>query len=207
MKFDSRTVRRFAIRWAIVFVLLIFPWPQFSNAFCHGFQSACRVLLAVTMPGSTVLVENNTGWKRVSCDTQITIRPRHENRPGSGEVAAKPEKIVVLDSRSLGWMPIAMILALVGATPFPRSGRIFALMSGLFAVLIFVGISVWVSVNVAAPGTAAIGWRDLFFFYADHLLIQNLWLSFLFPTLVWSALFARALCAEQAGLMAKRMSS
>src|SRR5262249_10281423 len=85
------------------------------------------------------------------------------------------------------------ILALIGATPFARRCWIPALLGGLIAVFIFVGISVWVSVNAAGQGATASGWRELFFLLANHLLIQNLWLSFLFPTLVWSALFAWAL--------------
>ena len=84
-----------------------------------------------------------------------------------------------MDSRSFGWMPNAVLFALVGATPAAWVCRRKILATGFVTANVFVAATIWVSASYAAHlGTPTL-------FYARHLLVENLWLAFLVPTLTW----------------------
>ena len=82
-------------------------------------------------------------------------------------------------------MPHAMILALVAAVPIPWPCRLRMMIGSLFVVHGFVAVTVVVSVGSEIYSESSPEWHSLLFHWADSLLIRNLWISFVFPTLVW----------------------
>src|SRR5208283_1493118 len=120
-------------------------------------------------------------------DTKITLADPKSVQPG-GEM---PAMVLSLDSRSVGWMPNAMLLALAGATPWNWSRRLKALLGGGLVVNAFVAVSILARVGDAVLGAQSSGWHSLLLMLDNHLLVENLWLSFLFPTLVWLALLIK----------------
>ena len=125
------------------------------------------------------MVEPHGEPGHLSVDTRISIADLRERRPDG----SLPVKVIVLDSRSLGWLPFAMFIALWGATPLSWNSRWKTMALGLGGVLLFIAATVLAS--ACAGMFQDDGWRQVLAGGAYHLLVENLWLSFVGPLLIW----------------------
>ena len=116
---DRFPIWKFGGRFLLLFVLLMVPWPAWRAEFARWFQAEARVVLRVVLPAHRIVVGNVRDPKHPEVDTQIAISdPREIRQDGMATTT-----MINLDSRSLGWIPQAMTLALLGAVPRWRGGN------------------------------------------------------------------------------------
>jgi hypothetical protein len=178
---DHRHILGFVVRFGLLFGLLTAPRPGLHAGYRWAFRSGTAFALSAAWPGSRVTVEPASDPDHATLDTKvIVVDPKAPQFEG-----AVPAKIIMLDSRALGWIPNAMMLALLGATPVPWAQRRKGLVIGLASVNAFV-IAVVFTVVMNAIGSqevSGLGWALLA--GADRMLSQSLLSTFVFPTLVW----------------------
>jgi hypothetical protein len=138
-------------------------------------------VLKLALPNTTGIVEKNADPAHPSVDTKISIDDRREFR--SDGLARK--KVIALDSRSLGWMPNVMVIALLGATPGYRPYHRRAFLISLLVVNLFISGTILVSICHGWFSGVFFDWRGPYFSYAYRLFVLNLWMTFLVPTLIW----------------------
>ena len=181
----------FAVRFGLIFCLLVIPWPGLREGYAHIFQLESRALIKVALPATGSSVGGATESGQRWADTRIVLNP-------SGETTVErrlSSRTVLLDSRSLGWMPLAMMLAMIGATPLIQRHLWHALLAfGL--VNMCIGLTVVMAVCHALYPLESSGWRGWIFLFADHLLVENLWTSFVIPALAWFGLLMPRLNAK-----------
>ncbi|MFQ5416170.1 MAG: hypothetical protein ACE5FL_03870 [Myxococcota bacterium] len=128
---------RFLLRFAVIYALLLAPWPGRDDAYGDFYRDAMRELLGVRDPGRSVrfrkLDSRETAadpiWK---ADTGIVIRIQPQ---GGAAPVLYPQ---VRSSFYTGYAPTALLLALILATPMTRSRRAVALVIGAVLVHAFV---------------------------------------------------------------------
>ena len=178
---DSGQLLYFALRFVVIFGLLVLPWWNFQSAFAAGYQSGTQKLLSLVFPHWNFYMESHHDTKYPSVDTQISISDPQQGRPDG----TFPVKVITTDSRSLGWMPLVMFVALCGATPLSWGRRFKVLAIGLSGTLLFIAITILASVWHVMAGES--GWQFNLALVSYHVLVDNLWLSFVGPTLIWLA--------------------
>jgi hypothetical protein len=176
---DSRKIFYFALRFVVCFGLLALPWWNFQASFAARYQPGARELLSLVFPYWQIDVEPCHEPEHPSVDTKISIGDPQERRPDG----TLPMKVIITDSRSLGWMPIAMFVALWGATPLKWGQRLKVLAAGLGGTLLFIAVTILASVWPVMVGES--GWQSILAMVSYHLLVDNLWVSFVGPALIW----------------------
>jgi len=179
--FDSRAPLRFAGRFLLIFVLLTLPWPGFRESYCRLIRSEAHWLLTTTLKNVIVIIEDNDDPQHPSVDTRITLGNRRDIRAdGTG-----PVRVIVIDSRSLGWMPNAMFIALMGALASRTWFWLRGFFTGLLLVNVFIAATLWITVAHGYFEASAAARLQICLGYANRLLVTNLWVSFVFPTMIW----------------------
>ena len=171
----------FVLRAALVFGLLVLPCLGFRNSFAEFLQCELRLVFKALLPRHIVQVGRHEDPRHKSIDTEICV-VNPEYRRADGLV---PVKVATFDSRSLGWLPHAMILALCAATPLAWKQRWRVMAAGLFSthLLVLATFAAGVLSGLAAEFPAT--WLTWAAVSADHVLVQNLWVSFVGPFLFW----------------------
>lgn len=178
---DPKRLLWFFVRFVVVFGLLVFPWPGFREQFACGLQGELRVFFHLTLPRLGVEVRYGDRAIHSAGDTEIwKSSPATTHHGGQLEV-----KKLVCDSRSLGWMPHAMMLALCSATPltWKRWCRVF--LSGVIGTHLLVLATFTAglfSTYADEISNSLVRWLVM---GAGHILIDNLWISFVGPFLLW----------------------
>ncbi len=120
----------FLLRFVAIYGLLIAPWPGW-NAHYAGWMADF---------GSTLLSPLNNRWiVRFETEARTPARPldlriivaNPDRVTASGNA---PAVVLELDARGIGWVPTALLIALILATPLPWSRRLGALLGGLAAI-------------------------------------------------------------------------
>src|ERR1700679_1962961 len=129
-------ILRFACAFALVYGVLIVPWPGWNATYGSALRLLCRSTLGVNNENS--IVTFRAAPKGRPLDTEIVIAdPRRLDSTGSG-----PGLVLGLDSRGVGWVPTALLAALVLSTPVPWRRRLAALLAGELAVNLYVLLTV-----------------------------------------------------------------
>jgi hypothetical protein len=183
--YDPRQILYFAVRFVLIFALLVLPWPFVQTIFSSGYRSGAQAFLGLILPQRLVIVEPYREIDQSSVDIKISIGNPRESRP-DGLI---PVKEITLDSRSMGWMPLAMFVALWGATPLSRPQRLKMLVAGIGGIL---SLIVAILLASACPGLLRnVGWQQVLSISIHRLLVDNLWISFVGPAMIWlGCLFA-----------------
>jgi hypothetical protein len=169
----------FAVRFALLFILLAWPWQGRRNIFSACFREQVRWLIDAALPGQSSRVENFSDPRFPNLDTMLVVADRTNLRP---EVS--PQQIL-FDSSSQGWIPLAMLAALCIATPLPWSKRFRALLAGAVAIEIIVAATVLVEVAFSLTSTTSPLGSPRLLIFANHLLAENIWFSFITPLVLW----------------------
>src|ERR1700690_2560172 len=129
----------FLIRFVLVFGLLILPWPEWNELYGQGFRAVGNAVFARDGEKRILYFEAHRQTKGFSTiDTRITIGNRDlVDSTGKG-LAAR----LGLDTRSVGWIPTALTIALIMATPVPWRRRAWAMLWGLILIEGFILFSV-----------------------------------------------------------------
>jgi hypothetical protein len=121
--------------FALIFGLLILPWPGWNDLYGQYFRELGRT--AFSRDGEKRIVrfqhhELQHGFSTLN--TQMTLNNRDLiDKAGKGLTAT-----VDLDTRSIGWVPTALTAALILATPVPWRRRWWALFGGLILIHVFI---------------------------------------------------------------------
>ena len=175
----------FAWRFALIYGLLILPWPGWNRCFCKGF---CAIGNAVFDGNDEVRQTYFEPYRTVhglsALDARITISNRWlANRNGT-----VPVTVLGLDTRSVGWVPMALTVSLIAATPLPWRRRGPALAGGVALIFAFilgsVALYLWNESTDVLLVTLTPFWKGI----ADaieYALITQIGISFSMPVLIW----------------------
>jgi hypothetical protein len=173
----------FLLRFVVVFGVLIAPWPGWNAAYAQYFQAFGRMVFNLG-DGNRVVDFQPYSGKYASLDTAITLG----NRALADRTGLIQARRTEIDSRSIGWVPTALTLALVAATPIPWRRRLMALTGGLILIHLFIFFTLltWVwnkSSDVSLLSLSAF-WQNA----ADQLnyaLMNEIGASFSVPVIIW----------------------
>ncbi len=175
----------FALRFALVFGLLIAPWPNWNEMYGSYFRGLGQAAFSRDEGRRLVTFAPYAGTADArGLDTEITLGNR-DHLSATGKILAKKGGF---NTRSIGWVPTALTVALIVATPIPWRRRGWALFGGLVLVHAYILFSVqaWIwnnSTSLALLTLSNFGKQvvdDL-----DYTLIEQLGASFAVPVLVW----------------------
>jgi hypothetical protein len=172
-------------RFAVIFGLLILPWPGWNPGYGSYFRALGQA--AFTRQDGRQIVWLQPQPVRhdfSSLDTQMTLGNRDLIDPhGNGKA-----EIIGLDTRSIGWIPTALTMALILATPVPWRQRAWALLWGLLLVHAFIlfSLQVWIWDESAALSLFRIPpVLQTILDGLEYTLLTQLGASFSVPILIW----------------------
>ncbi len=175
----------FALRFALIFGLLILPWPGWNDIYGNYFRGFSQLFFSGDEGKCAVVFSSYDGAPdSPALDTQITLA----NRDLLDSTGKGPMKRTELNTRSIGWVPTALTIALIVATPIRWGRRIRALAAGLILVhgFILFSLQAWIWNNSSDLSLLKISnfWKavadDL-----DYTLINQMGPSFAVPVLIW----------------------
>jgi hypothetical protein len=180
---QPRTIVVFLCSFVLVYGLLILPWPGWNRGYSRYLQALGRTVFVGNGDRRILRFSSGTGLPG-SLDTRITLANRDLlDHTGSGSA-----RILQLDARGIGWVPTALLVALILATPIPWRRRGWALFWGLLSVHVFIlfslGIYIWDESTELSLVALTPFWKTV----ADGLeetLITQLGASFVVPALIW----------------------
>jgi len=175
----------FVCRFAVIYGLLIVPWPGVNELYARYFTSLGQMAFFREGEKREVqFVSHTTQHGFTTLTTQMIISNRSQVDE-NGKVRAL---MVDLDTRSIGWVPTALLIALVLATPVPRPRRIGALFLGLLLVQGFILFSIqaciWNKSTDLALFSVTPFWKYLLD-GLDYTLLTQMGASFSVPVLIW----------------------
>jgi hypothetical protein len=184
-KFTRSPSIRFLLRFVVIFGVLIVPWPGLNQAYSQYFQSLGQMVFGTTGDGPRKIVIGPSSGKRQGLDTLIVLQ-NTALTAGEGKQTLRADEI---DSRSIGWVPTAVTIALVLATPIPWTRRLIALGGGLVLIHLFIFLSLqsWIWNN--SPSVSLLALSSFWQQAADALnyaLMNQLGISFTVPVVIWT---------------------
>ena len=176
---------RFLLRFLVIFGLLIAPWPGLNQAYSRYFQSLGQMVFGASGDGPRKVVIEPSSGKRAGLDTLIIL----QNTALTMSDGRKDLRAEEIDSRSIGWVPTALTIALVLATPIPWTRRLTALAGGLVLIHLFIFLSLqsWIWNN--SPSVSLLTLSSFWQRAADALnyaLMNQLGISFTVPVVIWT---------------------
>ena len=171
--------------FVLIFGLLVFPWPGWNALYGSYFRTLGEAAFSRTDDQRVVLFEPHSVQHGFSTlDTRMTLANR-TLADSSGHGLAKQ---TTLDTRSIGWMPTALTIALILATPIPWRQRAWALLWGLLLIHAFILFSLQVWIWDESSALSLLDVPPFLQTILDELkytLITQLGVSFSMPPLIW----------------------
>jgi hypothetical protein len=186
---------RFLCWFALLYGLLILPWPGWNSVYGGYFRALGRSLFAEE--GGRRMVRFEAAPGRPAIDTSITIA----NRDRVDAAGLVPARILWLDARSVGWVPTALITALTVASPVPWKRRCWALGWGLLLVHIFIMFSVGCYIWNESAALGLVNFTPFEKTVAaglEETLVTQLGASFVVPALIWLVVTFRMIDLNEA---------
>ncbi len=146
------TVRTFAIRLAVVYLLLVIPWPKTDVAFSAIYRGSANTLISALGLGDYL---------------DLHPSPNHHPRGDIELTTTNPQtgKLLRIEygSRDWGYLPLAAGLALLLAVPPPWPGRVRSgiVLVGLIILFLLARIAVAGLYGLGSVGVIAFGARSL----------------------------------------------
>ena len=175
----------FLSRFVLIYGLLILPWPGWNDLYSHYFRTLGRMAFSREHDRRIILFEPyHAEHDFTPLDSEMIMGNRDTVDPSGQGLSSTLD----LDTRSIGWIPTALTLALILATPVPWRRRGWALVWGLLLIHGFILFSLQTWIWDASPGislsTLSLFWQGI----ADDLeytFITQLGASFSVPVLIW----------------------
>jgi hypothetical protein len=178
-----RPIARFIGMFAVLYGLLIAPWPGINKAYGSYFMAFGRVAFS-ELRGHRILRFEAAEPSPHPVDVKITMA-NVEKLDAQGRGHAR---ILFLDSRSVGWVPTALVLALILATPVPWARRAWALFWGLLLVHGYIAFAVACYVWNESSDLNLVAltpfWKEVVS-GLEETLVTQLGASFVVPFLIW----------------------
>jgi len=180
-----KPVAAFTISLAIVYGLLIAPWPGWRATYGRLFRSMSEAAYGTEREPLIVRVRPAENPPKPGIDTQFVLIKRSDIIPGGSAKA----RILGIDTRGVGWVPTALLLSLACATPLPWIRRASALLVGLVLVNAYVLFAVAADLWNQSAGLAPISFvtfRPALGNFLEETFLVQLGPSFAFPVLIWA---------------------
>jgi hypothetical protein len=176
---------RFLLWFLLIFGVLIAPWPGLNQAYSRYFQSLGQMAFNPSGESRRMVVFSPASGKIPGLDTRLTLE-NTELADASGQGRVERTEI---DTRSIGWVPTALTVALVLATPIPWTRRLMALAGGLALIhlFIFFSLQAWVWNNSAGLSLLTLSsFEQRVVDELNYALMNQLGISFTVPVLIWT---------------------
>jgi hypothetical protein len=177
-----RPILRFLLVFAPLYAVLIAPWPGWAGAYGGFFRALNRAVFA--REEGRLVVRIGAAPSGRALDTEITI----VDAARADAAGRAPARILQIDSRGVGWVPTALLAALIAASPVPPGRRMRAMLAGLALIHAYILVSVgeYIWNESASLGLFALPpfWKAV----ADGLeetLVTQLGASFVAPAILW----------------------
>jgi len=173
------------LRFIVIFGVLVIPWPGWNAIYSSYFRALGEAAFSRQDTQRVVLFgQDQITHGFSSLDTRMTLGNR-ALADSSGKGKAKK---ITLDTRSIGWMPTALTIALILATPVPWRQRAWALLWGLLLVHAFIlfSLQVWIwdkSSDLSLMSTSP--FMQTIFDEMEYTLLTQLGCSFSVPLFIW----------------------
>jgi hypothetical protein len=180
---------RFLLGVTLVYAAFIAPWPGLGEAYRAWFRGLGNAAFARGSGRWYVQFEDLPQGERRSLDTRIILA----NREQTDAAGHTPARMLDLDIRGVGWVPVVLTIALILASPIPWRRRIGALAVGLACIHTFVLLSLgcFLLDNADAPAGPALvalsPFARMIVSGLDELLITQLGAGFVVPVAIWAA--------------------
>jgi hypothetical protein len=172
-----RPILRFLAAFALVYGALIAPWPGWNAAYAAGFRGLAQACLGTSGP-TVVRFQATPGGGPL--DTQIAIfKPAQADAQGRVKT-----RLLRLDTRGVGWIPTAFLVALILASPVSGSRRFRALALGLVALYLYLLLAVRVYIWNATLANAPEALKAVASGLVETMVVQ-LGPSFVVPAILW----------------------
>lgn len=175
----------FLCRFALIYTLLILPWPGWNELYGQYFRGLGQMVFASDGGNRVVFFEPHElhhGFSGLDTRMSLGNRARADDQ-GKGLVEG-----VDLDTRSLGWVPTALTAALIMSTPISWRRRCWALLGGLVLIHAFILFSLQSWIWDESPKLSLVTLSPFWTEVADNLeytLMTQLGASFSVPVLIW----------------------
>jgi hypothetical protein len=185
---EFKAVLRFLCWFVPLYTALIIPWPGSRDFYGSYLRSVAKLVLAEDNGRRILRFDEVPASKRNrTLDTRITVANREQlDASGSGHAV-----MLDLDSHGIGWVPTALLIALVVATPVSWPRRLRALFWGLLTVHAFILASIEVYIWNQSDASNGLNLVELSPFWKtvvnglEETLVTQLGASFVFPLLIW----------------------
>ena len=181
----------------VIYGVLITPWPGWNEIYGQYFRSLAGWVFGRDEGGLVVTFKAhvmNHGFSTLG--TQMILGNRYLiDSAGNGTV-----REVELDTRSIGWVPTALTIALIAASPIPWKRRIMALLIGLVLVHLFILFSLQVEIWDEYPALSLATfspWFQRILDELDYTLLTQIGASFSVPVIIWALV---TFCGRDAAL-------
>ncbi len=176
---------RFLGCFILVYAVLLYPWPGWKNVYSSYFRELGQI--AFGREGAMSVVRFEPYFEQHGFST-LDARMILANSSQTDSNGHGPVKMLDLDTRSIGWTPTVLTMALILATPIPWRRRAWALVWGFFWVNVFILFSLQSWIWDASPGLALFECSPFWQATLDNLeytLLTQIGTSFSVPVLIW----------------------
>ena len=172
----------FLVRLALAYVLLLLPWPGLSEACGLYFRTVGQTVLARESEQYSLTFEAPKKNSPRPQDSLIAIVNLDLMAPdGSG-----PVRHLNFDTRDLGWKPLALLIALILASPLAWRRRLRALLLGALCshgfMLLTLGVATWNEAMEIGLVTLTPFWKAVAVACKELLTRQ---ITLVVPVLIW----------------------
>jgi len=179
-----RRIVGFLWRFVLAYGLLIFPWPGFNKTYSGYFRALGQMTFSRETGPRYVQFEAVPAELHHRLDTRIALA----NRAQADHAGNVLVRYLELDTRGVGWVPTALLLALILASPVPWRRRGVALVWGLLAVhgyiLFSVACDIWNNSVDLLLLTLSAFWKSVVE-GLDETLVTQMGVSFVVPVFIW----------------------
>ena len=133
-----RLILGFLVRFTLIFGLCLIPWPGWNALYGEGFRLLGNACFGLDYGKWVIYFEPYERTKGInSIDSQIVLS-NHTliDSQGHGRV-----RLLGIGSRTIGWIPTALTMALILASPVPWRRRGWALLWGVLLIHLFIVFS------------------------------------------------------------------
>lgn len=167
-------------------------WTVAGPAYAAAFRTAGGVLFSTFGPNATVTFHASAAADETPMDTLARLRNTQSHAIGR----------LPISIRLLGYLPTALLIALVAATPLPWRKRIAALIVGLIFVNLFIALRVGLLLLATFSGDNELaiispdGFAASALHWSSEFIATSPTGSWLGPIIIWMAVTGPALRAR-----------
>jgi len=187
---QAKLVILFFVRLALFYAVFLIPWPGVRDAYASGFRVGANFLFRTFGERGRAYFDplDLTGKGFDAYDTQIVLR-----NLGTGARGTIPG----MNSRLMGYLPMAFAATLILATPVNWKRRVVGLCLGMALMSAFVAFDVWLHLMDVWTDATPLGiyapppWGRSLFVAALNVVGRSPVTAYIAPVFVWLLVLIR----------------